>query len=157
MFGRDQTHPVGTVMSARERKVLRPLLFGFGCLYALVVGGCVLARMGNCADLTAAQQKSVLLAVTLTVFGLWGGLFTSRFLPAILNQWRRLVAGGLPALLALIAMYVLARLAFNTVSQLLVAVCWAVVPMGITGGFIGGLEEAAWRKQMTPRGSAGRC
>jgi hypothetical protein len=147
MFGCDQPHPAGKVMSARERKMLRLFLFGFGCLYALVVGGCVLARLGNCADLTVARQKSVLLAVTLTVFGLWGGLFTSRFLPAILNQWRRLMAGGLPGLLPLAALYVLARLSFDTVSQLLVAVIWAVVPMGIFGGLAYGLEEAAWRKQ----------
>jgi hypothetical protein len=156
MFGLGLTNGADKVMSARERKVLRPLLFGFGCLYALLVGSCVLGRMGNCADLTAAEQRSVWLAVTLTVLALWGGLFTSRFLPAIVNQWRRLMVGGLPALLSLVALYVLARLTFDTVSQLLVAVCWAVVPMGIVGGLACGLEEAAWRKHATPDGSTGQ-
>jgi hypothetical protein len=145
-----------TVMSAPERSVTRRLLFGFGCLYASGVASCVLGRMGNCAELTATEQGSALLAVALTVLPLWSGLLAQKLLPAILNPWRRLVAGGLPGLISLAALCVLARLGFDTVSQLLVAVCWAVVPMGVCGGLMCGLEEAAYRRRVTPDGSAGR-
>jgi hypothetical protein len=144
------------VILERERKVTRMLLFGFGCLYALGMGGCVLGRMANCAELTPAEQRSALLAVALTVLPLWGGLRAQRFLPAISNQWRRLVAGGFPGLISLVALYLLARLSFDTVSQLLVAVFWAVVPMGVCGGLICGLEEAAGRQRTTPDGSTCR-
>jgi hypothetical protein len=144
------------VMSPLERKAVRRLVFAFGGLCALGMGSCVLGRMGNCADLTAAEQKSVLLAIALTVLALWSGLLAQRFLPAILNQWRRLVASGLPGLISLAALYVLARLSFDSVSQLLVAVVWAVVPMGIFGGLTFGLEAAAGRQHVTPDGSTRR-
>jgi hypothetical protein len=144
------------VMLAPERQAVRRLLFAFGSLYALGIGSCVLGRMGNCADLTAAEQKSALLAIALTVLALWSGPLAQRFLPAILNQWWRLVAGGLPGVISLAALYVLARLSFDSVSQLLVAVVWAVVPMGIFGGLTFGLEAAAGRQRVAPDGSPRR-
>jgi hypothetical protein len=143
-------------MSARERKVVRWLIFGFGGLYVLAMGGCVLGRMGNCAALSVPEQRSALLAVALTVLTLWGGLFTSGFLPVIQNQGWRLMVGALPGLISLATLYLLTRLSFGTVSQLLVAVFWAVVPMGIVGGLVFGLEEAVYRQGVMPDGSGRR-
>ena len=130
-----------------ENKCVRRVMVGTAWVYSVFVGACVLFRLGSFSDTNLNQQMSALGATALTVLLLASGRCIHRFLPAIPDKRMRMgvyAVVGLVVLAWLSVFYhiVMARVEFN-LSQLVVAILWAWVPMGAFCGVISGLEQAA--------------
>jgi hypothetical protein len=112
-------------------------------------------------ELNSAQRMSMLIAVavmnSLAGAGWWG----HGFFPAIPNQRVRdaiCISGSmLMALWAVVFCHLVLPQADFTVSQLMVAILWAMTaPVGVLLGLIVGLEKSALKKVAAFDSSAGR-
>jgi len=88
------------------------------------------------------------------VVSMFSGLFLHRFLPVVRDQRVRTriqFASALPLFVWLcVFVYVIVPRAELTVAQLGLATLWAISPLGIFGGLICGLDEAACRRASEP-------
>jgi hypothetical protein len=112
-------------------------------------------------ELTSAQRMSMLIAVAMMNVLAGAGWSGHRLFPAILNQRVRdaiCVSGStLMALWAVVFCHVVLPRADFTVSQLMVAILWAMtVPAGVLLGLIVGLEKSAFKKMAAFNSSAGQ-
>ena len=120
---------------------------------ALVLAGLVFFRAGSFAELTAIQQLSAFVAITLTPLLALAGWLGYRFFPFVAKKKMRdaiLVPGGILLALWWIIFFwgILPRNDF-TMAQLLLAILWCfMMPSGIFMGVIAGIETAA-RKKVT--------
>ena len=140
----------GDVKRARELKLIGTILVGTACFYPLLVGVVVLFKTGSFADISFQQQMSASVAVALTALLLVSGHVAHRFLPVISHKRTRLgvIAAGIFLLFGWLGIFyqlVMTRFEFN-LSQLGVAVLWALTPWGAILGCIYGLERAALEK-----------
>ena len=141
---------VGNVKKARELKLMGTILVGTACFYALFVGVFALFKIGSFSDFSFQEQMSASVASALTALLLVSGHLAHRFLPVIPNKRTRVgvYAAGLFLLFGWLGTFyqlVMTRFEFN-VSQLVVAVLWALTPWGAILGCIYGLEHAALQK-----------
>jgi hypothetical protein len=113
-------------------------------------------------ELTSAQRMSMLTAVAV-MNGLAGtGWWGHGFFPAVPNQRVRnaiCISGStLMALWVVVFCHIVLPRADFTVSQLMVAILWAMTaPVGVLLGLIVGLEKSALRKVAAFDSSASRC
>ena len=142
---------------ARDR-ILHQLLLACclcSCTLAAAMG---LPQNGN---LTSAQQMSGLCAVAVMNLLTLGGWWGYRLFPVIPSQRVRnamiVSIGALGALWLTIFCNVILQTYEYTVGQLTLAVLWGtMLPVGILGGLIEGIETAAWknrRHDASPRGN----
>ena len=130
-----------------EQRLINAALFGCAGLYSLV--GCVpvLFKLGSFSDITSTQQISAVTAVVITALSLLSGRFFARIAPVICDKRLRTlayVAGIFFVGLWLLFFYrlVMTRLEWD-MSQLVVAILWAWIPMAVLCGTILGMERAA--------------
>jgi hypothetical protein len=125
---------------------------GLSAITLLVTLMVLLSRIGSLDyNLTSAQQMSVLTALALMIALVVGGRLGYRlFLVISIKRVRDAISisGGIAV--ATIEIYwfnfVLPRHDY-TVSQVAVAALWILLlPLGILGGLISGIETAAWKK-----------
>jgi len=147
---RTEFEKAGETRRARERKLMCAVIVGFACFYSLFVGACILFKLGSFSGVNLKQQMSAAAATVLTVILMVSGCFAHRFLPPVPHRRTRMgiyAAGGALLLIWLSVFYHLIMTRFELgLDQLVVAILWAWVPMGVFCGVIQGLEEAARRK-----------
>jgi len=130
-----------------EQKLRNAILLAATVLYSLVAGVPVLFRLGSFSDINSAQQSSALAAVGVAVTALFAGRLIARILPVVSSRCSRIViySSGVLLLfvwLALFYHHVMTRVEWN-MSQLVVALLWALSPWGAVCGIQWGMEEAA--------------
>ena len=140
----------GDAKKARELKLMGAILVGTACFYALFVGVFVLFKVGSFSDISFQEQMSASVAGALTALLMVSGHLAHRFLPVISHKRTRVgvYAAGLFPLFGWLGVFyqlVMTRFEFN-LSQLVVAMLWALTPWGAILGCIYGLERAALQK-----------
>ena len=137
----------------RDWKLVEKLFAGgLSAISLLVTLMVLLSRIGSLDyNLTSAQQMSVLTALALMIALAVGGRLSYRLFPVISSKRVRdaiSISGG-------IAVATMEIYWFNfvlpqhdyTVSHVAVAALWILLlPYGILGGLISGIETAAWKK-----------
>ncbi|HKQ36661.1 MAG TPA: hypothetical protein VJ063_01210 [Verrucomicrobiae bacterium] len=123
------------------------ILLGCAVLYFIFAGGSVLFKLGSFSDVTSAQQIFGFAAVVITVTLLLTGRVFARTLPVIPDRRLRMAIYGIGMVAVsswLIFFYygVIMRSEWG-MSQLVVALVWAWIPMGALCSLIFGVERAA--------------
>jgi hypothetical protein len=131
----------------REQRFASAALFGGAGLYSLVAGVPALFKLGSFSEISSAQQISALCAVIITTMALFGGRFLGRLLPPVSSLRVRIgiyVFGVVLLLtwLALVYQHIMSRVQWD-VSQLVVALLWALSPSGAVCGLPVGMDEVA--------------
>jgi hypothetical protein len=134
-------------------KLQKCFTLGTVALYCLVGGGAALLRLGSFADVNSAQQFSALTAVVLAALLVFSGPVFAKVAPVVSDQRLRMIIHGIGFLcvflwLALFYHHVMTRVEWD-MSQLVVAILWAWIPLAALCGMIFGMEEAA--AERTPK------
>ncbi len=132
---------------ARERKLKLLCLAAVALAYLTPF---VLAAPRPWNGMNPGEACLGLAALTLSVAGMFSGLFVHRFLPVIRDPRVRTCvqfACALPLFVwvGAFAFVIVPRMEWTT-AQLSMATLWALSPLGIFGGLICGLDEAADRR-----------
>ena len=138
----------------RECKIKNAVLLAVMILYFLASGIPVLFKLFSFSDISSAQQISGLAAVAFTGIAFFGGRRLGRILP-VFSKWALIAIGGAGLTLFLVWQavfyhYVMTRVEWD-VSQLVVAILWAMMPTSFFSIHLG-MEEAAFAH--TPKSHA---
>ena len=130
-----------------ESKTGNRAALGITTLYCLVAGGAALFKLGSFADVSSVQQLSALAAVALAAASIFAGPLFAKVAPAISNHRLRMAIYGLGSLcvfawLALFYQHVMTRAEWN-MSQLVVGILWAWIPLALLCGVLIGMEKKA--------------
>ena len=130
----------------REQRFASAALFVGAGLYSLVAGVPVLFKLGSFSEISSAQQLSALGAVVITAMAALGGRVLGRRLlvGSSLHLRIGICSFGVILVLAWLALFyqhIMTRVQWD-VSQLVVALLWALSPWGVVCGFSVGMEEA---------------
>lgn len=120
-------------------------------LFSLLLGSCVVFRMGTCAELTAGQEMSALAALATMILFIYGGRLSQGIIPVIRAKRNRDVVfrstGVLLMLWWVVFFYLILPHQRFTMAQLVVTIFWALVtPAGAWLGLFWGIETAARKK-----------
>jgi hypothetical protein len=130
---------------AREQRLKTAILVAAMGAYVLVTAVPVLFKLGSFADVTSGQQRWALAAVVVTVIGFFAGRFVGWLLPEVSKRVRLIItAVGILLLSVWLAMFyhhAMTRAEWD-MSQLVVALLWAMSPIPLFSILIG-MEEAA--------------
>jgi hypothetical protein len=142
---------------ARNWKLTQILFAVVTSLLALFLCGMVIFKMGCFSETTSGQKTSSLTAIAAFALLAWGGGLSWKMFPVIRAKRIRdaiCISGGVLLMLwwMIFVHIILPRHDFTT-GQLLVTILWKmIVPGGIFGGLIVGIETAA-RKKVAMTGS----
>jgi len=129
----------------REYKIKDAVLLVVMILYFLASGIPVLLKLFSFSDINSAQQRSALAAMTLTGVAFFAGRRLGQILPVVSKRVLLVIAGaGLTLFLlwqAVFYHYVMTRAEWD-VSQLVVAILWAMMPASFFSIHLG-MEEGA--------------
>jgi len=135
----------------RDWKLKQILFAGSLSAISLLIATLLLFKMGSLRDMTPALQMSGLASLALMILLVVGGRLGCGFFPVISNKRIRdaiCISGGVLVALWLTVFFnfVLPRGDY-LMGQLVVTILWAMLlPIGILGGLIAGIEVAAWKK-----------
>jgi hypothetical protein len=137
---------------AREQRLKTAILVAAMGAYVLVTSVPVLFKLGSFADVTSGQQRWALAAVVVTVIGFFAGRFVGRLLPEVSKRVRLIItAVGILLLSVWLTMFyhhAMTRAEWD-MSQLVVALLWAMSPIPLFSILIGMEEAAANRTSKT--------
>lgn len=144
----EKARGLGAAHSWRPKQIIFVAGLGAVSMFILV---CLLFKLGSFSQITPAQQLSGLAATAVMLLLAGGGPLAGRFFPVIHSRPIRDAIGIFFGLLVMLWYAVFASvilpLVEGTLGQLIVIVLWStMVPTGVFGGLIAGIETAARRK-----------
>lgn len=152
---RNEFWKVKDARRAQEAKNVQLVAFAGMIAVALMVGSCVIFRIGFASQQsTPAQQWSAMLAVLMMLLFGFGGWLARGLFPVIHSRRARITAIGTGAILfalweLIFFLVILPRNDFD-MGQFLTIFCWAfLTPFGLMFGLTTGIEGAA-RKSTAP-------
>jgi cation transport ATPase len=152
---RNEFWKVKDARRAQEAKNVQLGAFAGMIAVALMVGGCVIFRIGFASQQsTPAQQWSAMLAVLMMLLLSFGGWLACGLFPVIRSRRARITAIGAGAILfalweLIFFLVILPRNDFD-MGQFFTIFCWAfLTPFGFMLGFAAGIEGAV-RKSTAP-------